>query len=141
MDHTTLGLDLAKSIFHYVIINANNRVIGQGKRRRSQLLDRLSNLKVDRTVMEACSSSHYWGRMFQELGHVVVLIPPHQVKPYVQGQKNDMNDALAIAEAPPRPGLKTVPAKTLAQQQVCALNNSRELKIKQRTQLPNSIRG
>ena len=59
--------------------------------------------------MEACSSSHYWGRKLQELGHVLMLIPPHQVKAYVQGQKNDMNDALAIADAVQRPGLKSVP--------------------------------
>ncbi len=114
MNSTSLGLDLTKSILHYVIINVNNRVMAQGKLRRNQLLDQLSTLKVDWISMEACSSFHYWSRTLQELGHVVVLIPPYKVKTYVQGYKNDRNDTLAIAEAAQRPGLKRVAAKTLA---------------------------
>lgn len=113
MSFTTLGLDLGKSIFHSVIINTNNQVTAQGKSKQNQLLDKLSKLKVGRVTIEACASSHYSGQQQQELDHVVVLIPPHKVKPYVQGQRNDMNDALTIAEAAQRPESNTVPVKTL----------------------------
>ena len=115
--NTTLGLNLAKSIFLYGVIDVSNQFIAREKLRKNQPLKKLSNLEVVRIAMEAYASSHYWDRKLLELVHDVLLIPRHKVKAYVQGQRNDINDVLAIAEAATRPGLKTVQVKTLAQPQ------------------------
>ena len=94
-----------------------------------------------RVAMEACYMSHYWGRQFGSLGHEVQLIPAQHVKPFVRGNKNDRNDALAIAEAANRPNLRGVPMKTVEQQEVLALHRIRERLKRQRIQLMNQTRG
>jgi transposase len=91
--------------------------------------------------MEACYSSNAWGRAIQTLGHQVKLIPPHQVKPFVVGNKNDHNDALAIAEASLRPSARFVPVKTLSQQDLQALDRIRSRLVKTRTGVINQLRG
>ena len=91
--------------------------------------------------MEACYSSHYWGREFTKLGHAVELIPPQFVKPFLRGNKNDRNDALAIAEASDRPNISRVPIKTIEQQEIQSLHRIRDRLVKQRTQLINQLRG
>ena len=91
--------------------------------------------------MEACSGAHYWAHQFTSLGHQVKLIPAQFVKPFVQGNKNDYNDALAIAEAVIRPNMRFVTPKTTAQQDVQALHRLRERRLQERTVLCNQIRG
>jgi len=91
--------------------------------------------------MEACYSAHPWGRVIQEMGHAVKLIPPYQVKPFVIGNKNDHNDAIAIIEASQRPKASFVPVKTLAQQDIQSLQRIRERLMKHRTATSNQLRG
>lgn len=91
--------------------------------------------------MEACASAHYWVRQLEMLGHQVKLTPPQFVKPFVQGNKNDYNDALAIAEAVIRPQMRFVAPKTIAQQDLQALHHLRERRIQERSALCNQLRG
>jgi transposase len=91
--------------------------------------------------MEACGSSHHWGRELSALGHNVRLIPPQYVKPFVKRAKNDRNDAEAICEAAGRPGMRFVRVKSAEQQAQGMVMKLRETLIGQRTQLTNSLRG
>ena len=91
--------------------------------------------------MEACASAHYWARELRKLGHEVRLIPPAYVKPFVKRQKNDARDAEAICEAAQRPGMRFVAVKDEAQQASAAVFRARDLLVRQRTQLINSLRG
>jgi len=90
--------------------------------------------------MEACAGANYWGRELERLGYSVKLIPPQFVKPYVKGNKNDYNDARAIAEAATRPGMRFVGIKTVEQQDIQALHRLREQRVKERTALCNQLR-
>ena len=89
--------------------------------------------------MEACYSSHYWGRTFSSMGHDVGLIPAQHVTPFVRGNKNDTNDTLAIFEASERPFIRFVPIKTQAQQEILMLHRLRERLLKNRTSASNPL--
>jgi transposase len=91
--------------------------------------------------MEACASSHYWGREIEALGHEVRLIPPIYVKPFVKRQKNDAADAEAIVEASLRPTMRFVPVKTADQQSRAMVFKTRDLLVRQRNQIINELRG
>ncbi len=106
MQHTTIGLDIAKNVFHVVDIDRHNKIVIRKKLARRKMLAYFANLAAGVVAMEACATAHYWGRELRKLGHTVRLIPTRAVTPYVQGNKNDYNDALAIAEASSRPGLR-----------------------------------
>ena len=107
------GLDLAKSKFQLCLIDTDNRVVKNQKVNRSKLLNRIRQLPQGTTIaMEACASAHHWARKFQAMGFKVLLIPAQHVKPFVGKQKNDANDARAIAEAASRPQLYLVPVIT-----------------------------
>jgi transposase len=110
------------------------------KVRRSKLLVTVLNLDGKRIVMEACYSSSYWVRLFQKHGFHVDLIPTHKVKPFAVGNKNDHNDAIAIAEASMRPKATFVAIKTLAQQDIKSLERIRERLMKNHTALANQLR-
>jgi transposase len=99
MQITTLGIDLAKSVFQLHGVDARGAVMLQRKLRRSAVLDFLGKLDPCLIGMEACATSHHWAREIAALGHEVRLIPPAYVKPYVKRQKNDAADAEAICEA------------------------------------------
>ena len=90
--------------------------------------------------MEACAGSHYWGRQLQDCNHEVVLLPAHKVTPYVQGNKNDKIDAIAIAEAAGRPGIRAVAVKTVEQQNLMMIHGLRQQAVRQRTQKRNALR-
>jgi transposase len=92
-------------------------------------------------AMEACSSSHYWGREISHLGHQVRLISPNYVKPYLKRGKSDAHDARAICEAASRPHMRFVRVKSEAQQAALMQHTSRQLLIDQRTAVANSLRG
>ncbi|MEM6482592.1 MAG: transposase [Pseudomonadota bacterium] len=90
--------------------------------------------------MEACGSSHHWGRQLCKLGHDVKLMPAGYVKPYVKRGKNDAVDAEAICEAVRRPTMRFVEIKTAEQQAILSIHRTRDLAVRQRTQLANMIR-
>jgi transposase len=92
-------------------------------------------------VMEACGGSHHWGRVLTGMGHVIRLIPPQYVKPFVKRAKNDRNDAEAISEAASRPDMRFVPVKSATMQAESIELATRQLLVQQRTQLVNSLRG
>jgi transposase len=98
MEITTLGIDLAKSVFQLHGVDGSGTVVLQKKPRRGAVLDFLGKLEPCLIGMEACPSSHFWAREIAALGHEVRLIPPNYVKPYVKRQKNDAADAEAICE-------------------------------------------
>ena len=103
---TTVGLDLAKNVFQVHGADASGLGVLRKKLRRDQVLAFFSQLPPCLVAMEACGGAHFWGREIGKLGHEVRLIPPIYVKPFVKGQKNDYNDAEAIAEAALRPNLR-----------------------------------
>lgn len=138
---TTIGLDLAKNVFHLIGLDQHGKLVKRRMLRRRQLLNYFANLPPTLVAMEACSGAHYWARQLTELGHAVKLIPPQYVKPFVRGNKNDYNDALAIAEAVNRPDLRFVAVKTPAQQDIQALHRLRERRLADRTALCNQVRG
>jgi len=141
MTHSSLiSVDLAKSVFQVCGLN-HHKVQFNKALRRSQLLAFFAQQEPTQVVMEACYSSHYWAREFSKLGHQVRLIPAQHVKPFVRGNKNDRNDALAIAEASLRPNIRCVPVKTIEQQDLQSLHRIREQKVSQRTRLINQTRG
>ncbi len=138
---TRIGLDLAKNVFHLVAFDAQGKEIKKKMLRRSQVLSDFAQLPPCLVGMEACASAHYWAREMELLGHTVRLIPPQHVKPYLRGNKNDYNDARAIAEAVTRPGIHFVAIKTPQQQDIQALHRQRQGAIADRTALCNRLRG
>lgn len=140
-NHSLIAIDLAKNVFQVCIINSNNRVLMNKPLNRAALSEFIVKQSPSIIAMEACYSSHYWGRLFESYGHQVKLLPAQHVKPFVRGNKNDHNDALAIAEAAQRPNIKPVPIKTIAQQDIQSLHRLRERCVSQRTSLTNQTRG
>lgn len=141
MDITTIGLDLAKSIFQVHGVDASGAVVVRKTLRRAQVLTFFAKLSPCLVGMEACGTSHHWARELIKLGHEVRLMPPAYVKPYVKRGKTDANDAEAICEAVTRPTMRFVAVKSPEQQAALALHRTRNLLVKQRTQLVNMIRG
>jgi len=138
---TTIGLDLAKNVFHAVCCDARGKVIRKKMLKRSQVLTYFANLPQFLIGMEACASAHHWARKLSALGHQVKLIPPQYVKPYLRGNKNDYNDAQAIAEAIKHPEMRFVSVKTTDEQDIQALYRLRERRLQERTALCNQLRG
>ena len=138
---TTIGLDLAKNVFHVICCNEHGKVVRKKKLRRKEVILFFTQMSPCLVGMEACSGAHYWAHQLTALGHQVKLIPAQYVKPFVQGNKNDYNDALAIAEAVVRPSMRFVTPKTTAQQDVQSLHRLRERRLQERTALCNQIRG
>jgi transposase len=141
MEIHTIGIDLAKTVFHLVGLNAYGEVVVQRKCSRSQLLRFTSNLRVCLIGMEACGGAHFLGRALRDQGHDVRLMPAQYVKPYVKTNKNDYIDAEAIAEAVGRPRMRFVPIKTDDQLDLQSLHRIRERWVVRRTAVINQIRG
>lgn len=137
----TIAVDLAKSVFQICILSANNKVTKHLRLNRAKFKEFLLTTNASTVYMEACYSAHYWGRFAEQAGHTVGLIPAQHVTPFVRGNKNDRNDALAIAEASRRPGIKFVQVKSEAQQDIQALHRIRERCVAARTALMNQMRG
>ena len=138
---TTVGLDLAKSVFQVHGADQAGRPVVRKKLRRAQLLPFFAGLPPCLVGLEACASAHYWARELQALGHEVRLIPPQYVKPFVKTNKNDAADAEAICEAVLRPTMRFAAVKSAEQQSVLMLHRARELLVRQRTMLINALRG
>ena len=137
---TTIGLDIAKSVFQVHGIDASGAVIVRRQLRRRQVLPFFHKLPACVIGVEACATSHHWARELVALGHEVKLMPPRYVKPYVKRNKNDAADAEAICEAVTRPTMRFVPIKSPEQQSVLMLHRTRQLFVRQRTALINAIR-
>jgi len=137
---TTIGLDIAKSVFQVHGIDAEGKVVVRQQLRRSRVLGFFGKLSPCLVGIEACASSHHWSRELQALGHTVRLMPPAYVKPYLKRQKNDAADAEAICEAVQRPSMRFVATKTPDQQACLMLHRTRHLFIRQQTAVINSIR-
>lgn len=141
MEITTIGLDLAKSVFQVHGVDATGQVVVRKSLRRAQVLPFFARLPSCLVGMEACGTSHHWARELIKLGHQVRLMPPAYVKPYVKRGKTDAADAEAVCEAVARPTMRFVPVKSAEQQAALSVHRTRDLLVKQRTQLVNMIRG
>jgi transposase len=138
---TTLGVDIAKNSVCVHGVDPQGHVIVKKRLARQKVLPFVAQLPPCLIGMEASGGAHYWAREFTKLGHTVKLMSPQFVKPYVQSQKNDPNDAAGICEAVARPRMRGVPVKSIPQHDVQALHRIRERQIKARTALINQIRG
>ena len=137
---TTIGLDIAKSVFQVHGVDVAGQVVVRRQLKRRQVIAFFQKLPPCLVGIEACASSHHWSRELQGLGHSVRLMPPAYVKPYVKRQKNDMADAEAICEAVTRANMRFVPTKTPEQQSGLMLHRTRHLFIRQQTSVINAIR-
>ena len=138
---TTIGLDIAKSVFQAHGADASGAVVFRKKLGRSRLLTFFASQPACVVAMEACAGAHHWGRELIKLGHTVRLIPPAYVKPFVKRQKNDEADAEAICEAAQRPTMRFVAVKSREQQASGVVFRARDLLVHQRTQIMNALRG
>ena len=137
---TTIGLDVAKSVFQVHGVDGGGEVVLRRQLKRSYVLAFFQKLPPCLVGIEACASSHHWSRELQGLGHTVRLMPPAYVKPYVKRHKNDAIDAEAICEAVTRPNMRFVATKTREQQSFMTLHRTRHLFIRQQTSVINAIR-
>jgi transposase len=138
---TTIGLDLAKSVFQVHGVDETGTVVVVKRLRRNQIIGFFAGLPPCLVGMEVCATAHHWARELAALGHAVRLMPPQYVKAYVKRNKNDAADAAAICEAVKRPSMRFVPVKTIEQQSVLVMHRARDLLIRQRTMLVNALRG
>jgi transposase len=137
---TTIGLDIAKSVFQVHGVDAEGNVVIRRRLKRRYVLAFFQKLPPCLVGIEACASAHHWSRELQALGHSVRLMPPAYVKPYVKRHKNDATDAEAICEAVTRPNMRFVATKTAEQQSGLTLHRTRHLFIRQQTSVINAIR-
>ena len=138
---STIGLDIAKQAFQAHGADASGRVVFRRKIVRAKLVEFFSSQPRCVVALEACGGAHHWGRQLAKLGHVVRLIPPAYVKPFVKRQKNDAADAEAICEAAQRPTMRFVAVKDEVQQASSVVFRARDVLVRQRTQCINALRG
>lgn len=138
---TTVGLDLAKSVFSLHGVDAGGRVVLRKTVRRDKLMELVATLPPCRIGMEACGGTHQWARQFEQLGHRVGIMMARFVAPYRKSSKNDGNDAEAICEAVARPNMRFVPVKSAEQQAILSLHRVRQGYVEERTATINRIRG
>ena len=137
---TTVGLDIAKSVFQVHGVDATGQVVIRRQLKRRYVRALFEKLPPCLVGIEACASSHHWSRELKALGHTVRLMPAAYVKPYVKRQKNDAADAEAICEAVTRANMRFVATKTPEQQSCLMLHRTRHLFIRQQTAVINAIR-
>lgn len=137
---TTIGLDIAKSVFQVHGVDGNGKVVVRRQLKRRYVLPFFKKLPPCLVGIEACATSHHWSRELQALGHTVRLMPPAYVKAYLKRQKNDAAYAEAICEAVVRPNMRFVETKTAEQQSCLMLHRTRHLFVRQQNAVINSIR-
>ena len=137
---TTIGVDLAKTVFQVHGVNQTGKAVLKRKLRRNKVLDFFAGLEPCLVGLEACAGAHVWARQLSALGHEVRIMPPSYVKPYVKRGKTDAADAEAICEAVTRPTVRFVPVKSAERQAALLDHKTRDFLIRQRTQLVNTIR-
>ena len=141
MKYERIAVDLAKKVFQVCGVNEHVKPQFNKKLKRKAFFEFMTHQAPTTVVMEACYSSNFWGRILLDMGHTVLLIPAQHVTPFVRGNKNDRNDALAIAEASKRPHIRFVPVKTEYQQEISSLHRIRERLLKQKIAVSNQARG
>jgi len=141
MKITTVGIDLAKVVFQIHGVDERGKVGVRKQLKRAAMSVYFANLEPCLIGMEACGSAHYWARKLEGYGHIVKLMAPQFVKPYVKTNKNDMADAEAICEAVSRPNMRFVAIKTVEQQAILSVHRARQGFVKARTAQGNQIRG
>lgn len=141
LEVSTIGLDIAKNVFHAHGVDDRGRMLFSRKIGRTKLLDFFAGQARCIVALEACGGAHHWARELKDMGHEVRLIPPAYVKPFVKRHKNDAIDAEAICEAAQRPNMRFVAIKGEEQQASGMIFRTRDLLVRQRTQLINAIRG
>lgn len=141
MKVSTIGLDIAKSVFHVVTVDARGDEVAKKQLKRAKVLEYFANLEPCLVGIETCGGAHYWARELEKLGYTVKLMSPKAVKAYRSTAKNDYNDARAIAEAATRQQVRAIPIKSAQQLDAQAVHRARELVKKQRNQIANSMRG
>jgi transposase len=137
----TIGLDIAKHVFHAHGVDARGVALFSKRISRGRVLEFFAAQSSCTVALEACGGAHHWARQLIQLGHEVRLIPPAYVKPFVKRQKNDAIDAEAICEAAQRPSMRFVAVKSEEQQAAGLVFRTRDLLVRQRTQLINAVRG
>ncbi len=141
MNIVFLGIDLAKNVFQLCGLNLAGKPVYTKRTGRKELLQTLANIPTCLIGVEASTGAFYWQREFEKLGHKVKVISPQYVKPFVRGQKNDGNDAQAIAVALMQPTMQFVPPKSPEQQDIQALHRARQRIVNHRTATVCQIRG
>lgn len=136
-----IGLDIAKNVFHIHGVGASGAPVLRRELRRGRVEEFFAKLPPTLVGLEACGSAHHWARVIGRYGHQVRLMHPGYVKPYVKRNKNDGRDAEAICEAVGRPNMRFVAVKTVEQQATLAVQNTRDLLVRQRTAAGNALRG
>lgn len=140
-EHTVVAVDVAKAVFEIAVSEEPGRVKLHRRLSRGELEVFFAQSLKATVVMEACGSAHHWGRQLQALGHTVVLLPPHQVRPYVTRNKTDRADAKGILEAYRNSELRPVPVKSVSQQVLGSIHRFRAGWIGARTAHVNTLRG
>jgi transposase len=140
MQCTTIGIDIAKSVFQLSVANQHGKIIERNRLTRGQFERFLFKQPTARLVMEACGTAHHWARSAANAGHEVLLLHPGYVKPYVRRNKTDAADADALVQASRDPELKPVPPKSLDQQAMQSVHRIRQQLIDTRKQRINLAR-
>lgn len=141
MRKPVVAVDVAKSVFEVAISDRPGHVSGERRLSRARLMPFFAQQERATVVMEACSSAHHWARRFREEGHQVVLLPPHEVRPYVTRNKTDRTDAKGILEAYRNTKIRPVPVKTVDQHSLASLHRMRSTWLATRTARINTVRG
>ena len=141
MEHTTIAVDLAKSVFQVAVSHRPGRVDEERRLSRDRFLESFAQRAPATILLEACGSAHYWARQLQPFGHVVRLLPPHDVRPYVRRNKTDRTDAKGLLEANRNADIHPVPVKTIEHQAIASLHRLRSTWLATRTARLNTIRG
>lgn len=141
MEIATIGLDLAKHVFHVHAADGSGEAVLRRRLSRRELLPFFASVRPCLVGIEACATAHHWARQLRAQGHDMRLIPPAYVKPYVRrGAKNDASDAAAICEAVTRPGMRFVAVKGEAEQAFLMLHRARRLLVGHRTMTSCALR-
>lgn len=141
MQSTTIGIDLAKSVFQISIADNNHHIIKRQRLSRSQFERLIVHTPPARLVMEGCASAHHWGRLAEQHGHDVKLLHPRYVRPYVRRNKTDSTDADGLVRASADTGLKPIAVKSIHQQALQSLHRIREQWLRSRVARINEARG
>lgn len=141
MKISTIGLDIAKQVFQVHGVDERGKIVLQKRLKRREMAEFFANLPPCLIGLEACGTSHYWGRQLQGWGHTIRLMAPRFVKAYLNREKNDANDAAAICEAVGRPSMRFVPVKSAEQQALLVLHRTRAGLVRARTGASNQVRG
>jgi len=138
---TNIAVDLAKSIFQVAVSHRAGRIDEERRLSRDRFLEFFVQRPPATVVLEACSSSHYWGRQIQQLGHTVRQLPAHDVHRYLRRNKTDRTDTKALLEANRNEEIRAVRVKTVEQQAVASLHRLRSTWLATRTSRLNTLRG